>query len=109
VSLTISHCGASPWLVMATVHSGGVLPNGPSSKLTTLPVAAVKPKASSQLNILIQNHYAGMALFRFSPLTPLYHNYVVARRRPHQVLSSVAETITAPPARAAGVGRSPCA
>src|ERR1019366_5450700 len=34
-------------------------------------------------------------------------HYAIDRRRPHQVLTSVAETITAPPARAHGVGRSP--
>jgi hypothetical protein len=34
-------------------------------------VAAVKPKASSQLNVFIRNHYAGMSRFPISPLTPL--------------------------------------
>ena len=89
---------------MATVHSGGVLPSGPLSKVTTLPAAAVKPKASSQLKVLIRNHCAE-ALYSHSPYDSVVAHYVV-RRRPHHVLTSVAETITAPPARAQEVGRS---
>src|SRR5205809_7787478 len=53
-SLRISHCGARPWLVMLTVHSGGVLPSGPVSKLITFPVDANRAKATVQPKLFMQ-------------------------------------------------------
>src|ERR1022692_2993969 len=52
-SLRISHFGAPPRFVIATVQPGGALPSGAVSKLITVPVEAPKPKANNQVRVFI--------------------------------------------------------